>query len=270
VEILTNGSRLDVIDRKLFDQLGVLTVSLNSGNGNSHQATHGYKGENLFPRIIQGIERLSGYRGAAHKIKLNYVITRDNYDELDDFIRLARQLDVAFMARPVSIIFPELRPWQLTPDMLKHVDEVIRWHLQTAAKSRKLTVSLQLLQRAVRSIPEVEITQGKLFPCYYGYIQGFVEASGEVLLCPSTTERPLGNIIDDRFRDIWQRPDNQLLRMQATRLPDTGDALSPYCHGCPNVQFHSLAFHNIYSKIPLLPGLFRKRIDQMTRASRPR
>jgi len=118
-------------------------------------------------------------------------------------------------------------------------------------------------------LPEAEITRGQLFPCYYGYIQGFVEANGDVLLCPSTTDRVLGNINDTRFREIWRRPENQLLRMRATQIPETGDALSPYCYGCPNVQYHSLAFHNIYSKIPALTGLLRKRIDRLTKAIGP-
>jgi MoaA/NifB/PqqE/SkfB family radical SAM enzyme len=262
VEILTNGARLEVVDQQLFDQLKFLTVSLNSGNGQSHQVTHGYRGENLFPRIVSEIERLLGYRRAARKIKLNYVITRDNYAELEDFIRLARKWDVSFMARPVSIIFPELQPRALTPEMLAEVNEVVDRNLK-ANTSHKQTVSLQLLQRAVSAMPEPQTAGGRLFPCYYGYIQGFVEANGDVLLCPSTADHPLGNINADGFRDIWQRLDNQLMRLLATRIPDTGDVLSHFCYDCQNVQYHSLAFHNVYSKIPILPGRLLKRIERM-------
>ena len=149
--------------------------------------------------------------------------------------------------------------------MLEQIDEVVRRNLQSANASRKLTVSLQLLQRAVRSMPEQQTARGRLFPCYYGYIQGFVEANGDVLLCPSTADHPLGNINAKRFRDIWQGLDNQLMRLLATRIPNTGNALSRFCYDCQNVQYHSLAFHNVYSKIPVLPKLLLKRIDRMAR-----
>lgn len=254
---------MNAIDQHLFNHLKFLTISLNSGNGQSHQATHGYGGENLFPQIVSEIERLLGYKQATKKIKLNYVITRDNYRELDDFIQLARKWDLSFMARPVSIIFPELQPRGLTPEMLEQVNEVIHRNLQSANNSRKLTVSLQLVQRAVSTMAEQQTARGRLFPCYYGYIQGFVEANGDVLLCPSTADHPLGNINSERFRDIWQRLDNQLTRLLATRLPDTGNVLSRFCYDCQNVQYHSLAFHNVYSKIPILPKLLRRRIERM-------
>lgn len=119
LEIMTNGSLLDKVDRKVFDNLFRLTVSLNSGNGKTHQLTHGYKGENQFPQIVNNIERLLSYKDGSHKVELNYVITKDNRDEMEDFYRLAGKWGVRYHARPVDAsVFPDLqivaRPTQLT------------------------------------------------------------------------------------------------------------------------------------------------------------
>jgi hypothetical protein len=45
----------------------------------------------------------------------------------------------------------------------------------------------------------------------------------------------------------------------ATQMHKTNQMAFSACRNCVNVQYHSLAFHNIYSKIPVLPGLLENR-----------
>jgi MoaA/NifB/PqqE/SkfB family radical SAM enzyme len=115
IDIVTNGSLLERITERTFNKLFRITVSLNSGNGISHQVTHGYKGENRFNHIVKQIERLIGYRRGKNKVHLYYVITADNTGELDDFKRMATAWGVEYHARPVDILVPDMNTLASAP-----------------------------------------------------------------------------------------------------------------------------------------------------------
>jgi MoaA/NifB/PqqE/SkfB family radical SAM enzyme len=265
IEILTNGSSLELVDEALLRNLAYLTISLNSGSGASHQLTHGYKGPNQFPVIISHIERILKYPRANDKIKLNYVVTADNPGELDDFFQKAMQWDVTFMARPVSVDFTELKPKELTREMLQQVNSKAQQYLKTGGLSGKISLSFQLLSRACEialnklNNQQPEISQ-HLHPCYMSYIQPYIAANGDVLLCSEGGENPLGNINRDSFLSIWQNKEKLAVRIACTQMHLTGKPPFKACVDCANVLYHSATFHGIYTKIPLLPGrLARKK-----------
>jgi len=258
IEVLSNGSTLASVDEELFRNLSALTISINSGNGASHQVTHGYKGKNQFGEIVKHIERLLNFAGANNKIKLNYVITTDNYDEIDDFFKMAIRWDVSFMARPVSIDFPELGARGLNQHMLDNLNKKVAPYLADKTLSSKLLLSFQLVSRACQ-IACKNLTESNLYPCYLSFIQGYIGSNGNVLLCSEGEERPLGNLNEESFLSIWQKKENLALRIKATQMQKTNKPIFSGCYNCANVQEHSLAFHNIYSKIPALPGLLESR-----------
>lgn len=100
VKVMTNGSMLGQVDKELFANLYKLTISLNSGNGHSHMAVHGYKGYNHFPYIERNIERLLSYPGGRRKIEMSYVVTEANAGEVVDFKALCRRWRVKSLIRP--------------------------------------------------------------------------------------------------------------------------------------------------------------------------
>jgi MoaA/NifB/PqqE/SkfB family radical SAM enzyme len=258
IEILSNGSTLDLIDEELFRNLAYLTISLNSGNGASHKVTHGYKGQNRFSEIITQIERILKFDHASDKIKLNYVITTDNYSELDDFFEKAIKWNVSFMARPVDIIFPELKSKGLDEKMLRDLSKKAQEYLRTRKLTRKLALSFQLVERACNlALDELSNQKSNrpshLYPCYLCFIQPYIDSNGDVLLCSSGSEKPLGNINRQNFLSIWKNKESLAMRLLCTQMDKTKKPVLPACIGCANVLYHSTAFHGIYSKIPLLP-----------------
>lgn len=254
IEVLSNGSTLSSVDEELFNNLNFLTISLNSGNGASHQITHGYKGENKFGEIVEHIERILNFANANNKIKLNYVITADNYDEIEHFFQRATKWDVSFMARPVSVAFQELGIKGLNHLMLDSLTKKIAQYLANKTFSSKLILSFQLVDRACQ-IAFRKLEGNNLYPCYVGFIQGAIESNGDVLLCCDGQEKPLGNLNKESFLRIWQKKENVALRIIATQMHKTNKSIFDRCVNCDNVQYHSLAFHNIYSKIPALHKL---------------
>lgn len=259
IEILTNGSNLSAIDEELFQNLRFLTISLNSGNGTSHQLTHGYKGENQFPEIVRNIERLLNSPDANKKIKLNYVITTDNYEEMDDFIKMATSWDVSFMARPVKVDDLLLRTKGLGNQMLENLNKKVTQYPASRSLSNRLSLSLQLAKRACQINYKEPTRSNNLYPCYVSFYMSYIQSNGDVLLCASGQERPLGNLNEESFQSIWQKRNSLELRVMATQMHKTNKEVLVPCRNCVNVQYHSLAFHSIYSKTPLLPKLLESR-----------
>ena len=209
-DILTNGSMLHKIDRVTFSNISVLTISLNSGNGKSHQLTHHYKGENQFPKIVDNIKRLLTYPNGQRKISINYVITKDNRNELEDLDKMCSEWGIKYSARPIDGSLPELNDLKLDgQDAVKILDA-----------------------------------------CYIGFIQYYIPVNGDVLICCGFINMPLGNIFKDNFRDIWVRTRN--MRLQAVAMDKTQVPLALGCQGCANATASRVAFHSVYSRIPLL------------------
>ena len=209
-KILTNGSMLDRIDRVTFGNVSELVISLNSGNGMSHQLTHHYRGENQFPKIVGNIKRLLTYPSGQRKISINYVITKDNQDELEDFDKMCHEWGVSYNARPIDASLSGLE------------------HLK----------------------PDGEDAAKILHACYVGFIQCYIPVNGDVLICCGLTDRPMGNMWDDDFGDIWVRTRD--LRLRASAMDKTQIPLARGCRGCVNAIASSARFHKFYSKIPLL------------------
>ena len=210
INVLTNGSLLNVVSPQLFDNLKHLRISLDSGSGIHHQVIHGYQGKNRFSDIIGQIERLLTYPKARKKIVLYYVITTDNHNEVDQFLDLAKRYGVQHRIRPVSVDFHELEGKALSREAKK---------------------------------------ENKLYPCYWGFMQPFINSSGDVLLCSEGQKTPLGNIKDESFIAIWQRKENVALRFEAARMHKSKKPLFKGCYDCANAQGQSLAFRRIYSKL---------------------
>jgi MoaA/NifB/PqqE/SkfB family radical SAM enzyme len=252
IELLTNGSTLNMVDEDLLHNLTFLTISINSGNGVSHPITHGYKGENQFQKITKHIERILNLPDAHKKLKLNYVITADNYNEVDDFLKLAISWNVGFMARPVSVDFKELETKGLSPQMLCELNEKVSGYAANRKISPGLRLSFQLASDASQMASHNQEKSRTLYPCYYGFIQSYIGSNGNVLLCSEGQEKPLGNLNNDNLESIWQKKENIALRLKATQMHKTNEPIFNSCYDCPNVQYHSLAFHNIYRRIPVL------------------
>lgn len=181
-DILTNGSMLGRIDRVTFSHITILKISLNSGNGNTHQLTHHYKGENQFPKIVKNIERLVDYPDGQHKIKINYVITKENQDEVEDLGKMCRRWGITYCARPIDAFNPDLA------------------YLKIEGQDNK---------KILRA-------------CYVGFIQCYIQVNGDVLLCCGLSDRPLGNIFKENLRDIWVRTRNVRMTaaaMDKTQIP---------------------------------------------------
>lgn len=95
----TNGSRiLHIFDEVPWDRIDIINVSLNEINNKDYERTTGRK---CFHRVIEGIKKLS-LSGA--NIGVSYVMHKNNYDKVVDYVDFAKGLGVS---RVSLILFVE-------------------------------------------------------------------------------------------------------------------------------------------------------------------
>lgn len=213
IELVTNGSLLDKITEPLFDRLHTLTISLNSVNGSGHATLHGYPKPSQFPHIRENIIRLLRYKNARDKIALNYVVCSVNYGQTHKFMEQAEAWGVRTRVRNVSLDRPEFK------------------------------------QLAIPGNGNGQIRPYKLRPCYSGFIQPFVTASGDVLVCPGAGDKPMGNINQSSFKAIWQNEESQVLRLMPTLMHVANQPFCDSCGTCPTPDLQSAQFHRFYKWI---------------------
>jgi MoaA/NifB/PqqE/SkfB family radical SAM enzyme len=94
VRIVTNGSKLEYVSASIFAKIHKLTISLNSIDSKTHQMIHGYGGASKLPDILENIKRLLTLPRAKRKLQINYVVTKENLEELESVFRLSHKWNV--------------------------------------------------------------------------------------------------------------------------------------------------------------------------------
>jgi MoaA/NifB/PqqE/SkfB family radical SAM enzyme len=93
-KILTNGSKHRQVSASVFANIHKLTISLNSIDDETHRLIHGYHGNSQLPYILGNIERLLSLPRARKKLQINYVVTKDNLEELETTFELSHKWNI--------------------------------------------------------------------------------------------------------------------------------------------------------------------------------
>ncbi len=228
IGIVSNGSCLSVINESLFNKIGKLSISLNSVTPSIHKSIHGYsrdylKRDSHFPTIAGEIERLLHF--SREKIQINYVLCRENIEELPKVLALARQWKVYFAIRPVVGVSKNL---MLTPTDLLYAREEL-----SGAGDRVLKKTVNHALACLDAPLDTSIIN----PCYFGFLWGNVSANGDYQLC--TYGPVIGNVKEKRFKDIWKSMEIQGYLSKALNMYKTNDLAYLNCDGCVGHRAHS-------------------------------
>ena len=105
VNVTTNGTLIDRARAKRLAAIGVnsVSISLDGPTGDRHDAIRGQR--HAFRRSVRTIRRLRAYSDRL-RVRINFVVMRENFRELPDMVRLAGELgadqlrDVVHVSRP--------------------------------------------------------------------------------------------------------------------------------------------------------------------------
>ena len=211
--MFTNGSMLERFDlfETIVKSLTWIRISLDSGIAKNYNKLRVTNKSNNFDIVLKNIKKLIESKKKFKSditIGVGFVVSQDNYEEIIDFAKLFKDLDV---------------------DYCQYKPEVIQVERNSSANKKDQISSEFWAKKVIRLLSEASEILGKKFQCNsyklkdliinknkkYGreykqclgsQFQPCVGADGEVYVCTSHRghkERSYGNLKDRNFSEIW-------------------------------------------------------------------
>jgi radical SAM protein with 4Fe4S-binding SPASM domain len=219
VVLLSSGTLWNTGEWDRIAALGVSEVRLSiyAGQARLHDSITRTPGS--FARTMATAR---GLRQRATPVALSMSVLRENADEVEAVSDLAEELDAPFT-----------------------VDPLVTWTDQDSADPASHRASAEQVERAYRAFfsraapPRAELLDwNKARPCTVAESSVFVTSSGDVLPCVTWPEAA-GNVISERFADIWR--DSPVMRAaRGLRMDDLEQCrdcgVRAFCRPCPGMN----------------------------------
>lgn len=189
VALSTNGYYLE----RLSAQVDHLRISLNAGTEQSHaRIMQGPK--DAWSKVIKNVKDAVNSRKGA-RIGLGFVLTHENFEEVDDFVAVAEECGVDFV---------HIRPgyWP------EHNNEIIDAMNRVSPRSDKVKVY------AIRDKFTGFWDKDK-YPCRASPLFAVLSADGSFLLCQDRLDLRWGDYNKMTFEEIWHSQEHHDLIKQA-------------------------------------------------------
>jgi MoaA/NifB/PqqE/SkfB family radical SAM enzyme len=221
-----------------------LTVSIWAGTPEVYAATHPNKNQETFFKIKEMLEMLNRLKLSHPIIKIYNVIFNLNYHDIE------KMIDLAFATNSESIEFTviDTMPGKTDKLLLDNMQNGVLLQSCQRIKEKfdtlKSGTKLQLLgfDQFIRRISNRDSVAaqydsdviGKI-PCYAGWAFVRILADGNVNSCLKSHRFPVGNILKQDFRKIWNGPLQRYFRNK-TAIFDKNDPFFSLIGNDPNSQ----------------------------------
>lgn len=189
--MITNGWFINNENAGRLWQAGLqeISVSLDYAVKEKHDAMRNKQG--AFDRAVHALDILNRERPSKrNRVHMISVLMEDNIDEVEDMIRLARDLGITYMVNLYS--FQRGKKSERLPR--KEVSE----HLLMLKMKYPNFVSLSSYIKGF----DMAINNGGIGGCKAGKYFMNIDNYGNVARCTETTEIPVGNLLTEKPRDI--------------------------------------------------------------------
>ena len=248
--LTTNGTLLtrELSTRLVRAGLNSVCVSIDSPVRSVHDRIRGMPG--AFKQTLAGVRELrraAERRGVALPIRINTVVSRENYDTLDKLPALAHELGAqSLLLMPVDD--PSGKLW-LSKRRLLDYNRRIAPALAERSTAMGLMRSLDEAYPFGATRDELAASRHGHYarglyerqPCYAPWTHSLVTADANVAPCCSAARVTLGDLQYQSFADIWQGESYRRLR-HAVR---DGEPL-PHCAGCDVFLAENRTLHRIF------------------------
>jgi len=170
----TNGYLLN----KLNSQVDHLRISFNAGTRELYKAIHGV---DAFDKVIENIKTAVKQR-KGKDIGMGFVITPENYKDIDNFIKVAEECNVDFV---------HIRPAFL-PDKDKIIRDIVKEIKPHSEKIKVFSVSDKFKG----------YWDENRYPCRATPLHAVLSATGEFMICQDIFQK-FGNYYTQSFEEIW-------------------------------------------------------------------
>ena len=259
--VTTNFSAASEATVRRIAELGVdeVTVSLWAGSANIYARSHPNKTEKTFERIRRHLALLASLKRPDVKVVLANVLFSMNFQETIPMLDLA--LDVG-----ASGIY-----FTLVDSVAPRTDGL----LLDEEMARRVAQDMHEIKRRVDALPAergffldnfdgflARLTGGRTatgdydrqavdeIPCYIGWHFIRVLPNGDVAPCCRGVDKPMGNLLERRFSEIWRSPAYDDFRAKALTLPKSDPYFAPIaCYKCCDNLMHNRELHRRLARL---------------------
>jgi len=244
--ITTNGTLLYRYPA-LADILTSAVVSVHAGSEEAYRRMHPADSPKQYQRMLEGLELLQS--GSVPTI-IDYILTTENYMDLESAINLAGKYGAAVAFQPLKpFIRKEEGSLELDPQKKnvlqltrRHIEELIerKPDLDRLAAERGVSVhglddflSLESGKAAGESDDYIDNPVEDFYessPCYAGWYFSRILIDGSVTPCCQCKDKiTMGNINEKRFIEIWRSPQYRWFREKAFTVPLKSTEIWDHC-----------------------------------------
>jgi AdoMet-dependent heme synthase len=170
--------------------------------------------QNSFKKLIETYDRLAEYQAKEPRLRIHSIstATNQNIDQIKQLTTYLYARCPAMDHHNLAVIRGDRKdPSLLTPDLKEYqgLYEYVRRLWAPREQKRYGSIVEPMLQWAkIRTLKE----KRQVVPCKAGVISAVVYANGDVSVCEM--HKPLGNLRNNTFREIWFSKEAQSLRRQ--------------------------------------------------------
>ena len=235
--------------------LDLVKISIDGAKAETYQRV---RGEDRFDLVLDGIQRIRDakqhLKSKTPFLRFNYVITKDNYQEISDVIRLAERLGVnAVYFQILELVGIQERQEMLVGEL--QAEELFGHMKQTLQRTRNSPVhtNLPIILRKATSYwkkyqgPQEQSSHEQ---CIMPWFSAYITVDGYVRPCCafSQTTGDMGNLFEDPMLKIWNGERYQRFRKAIKK------GKRPYAI-CKNCVPQTLT--DIFKSSDILPGFLK-------------
>lgn len=199
--------------RKLVDlNVDHLTVSIWAGTPHVYAATHPNQNEETFFRIKKRLTLLNKIKRKSPIIKIYNVIFNMNYHDIDAMMEFALETNSETVEFTVIDTIPGktdklLLNGQEAAELFEKCKRLKDKYQNNGFKNKVQILGLDQFMRRVSNADAISAEYDSDFigsmPCYVGWGFARILADGNVNSCLKSHRFPVGNILNQDFKDIW-------------------------------------------------------------------
>lgn len=248
LHLFTNGTVFNERHFSLFERFKSLSFLINFSAAQEETYRNIYGGNPKNFQIIQkALLKLAQLKiknrqlGCFFEIKVNYIITNQNYQEVDQFIILSKKLGVDFIVFKFAVLHEEGESLLLNTEQLREFKAIA---LKAKHYAEKILLDTNL--DALLAITEDKGFQKKndikqhsvnlpTLNCYNGWFFANMNSRGEYFICGYETVHH-GNLNEKTFKEIYfSQPINDILKEGAHGI-DLAKPMWSRCNFCNHLS----------------------------------
>lgn len=256
--VTTNALSLneEKVKRLIDADIDELSVSLWAGSPQAYMAGHPGKTADDYERIVKNLKLFASKRNAEKTtITLCNVISVVNYDDVVNMYNLAKEISAqGIYLTLIDVIEGATDSLLLNnaqqKELLKQLD-AIETENNSLSEIKKIHLDnfegLKLRLADQQAVAKGDYDKKTIddFPCYIGWIFARITADGFVSPCCRGVNKPMGNITEKTFAEIWDSDEYREFRQKAKELSKSDDYFKDFsCHKTCDNKMHNIPFHH--------------------------